>query len=117
MIAPTEFTDAYIAAALWAEEEQLNNDGVPADPAYLTNYSLKKMEHDCAIFWTAAKERIGTRVEQAGHDFWLTRNGHGTGFWDRPEVYGEEDADWLSELAKAFGEVNLLADDGQIAYE
>lgn len=21
--------------------------------------------------------------EQAGHDFWLTRNGHGAGFWDR----------------------------------
>lgn len=21
--------------------------------------------------------------ERAGHDFWLTRNGHGAGFWDR----------------------------------
>jgi hypothetical protein len=26
--------------------------------------------------------------ERAGHDYWLTRNGHGAGFWDREELTG-----------------------------
>lgn len=35
---------------------------------------------------------------QAGHDFALTIQGHGSGFWDRPEIWGEENADKLTEL-------------------
>lgn len=47
--------------------------------------------------------REWTGPEYAGHDFWLTRNGHGAGFWDRglgevgnkltqaAKVYGSED--------------------------
>jgi hypothetical protein len=36
-----------------------------------------------------------------GFDFWLTRNRHGAGFWDRG--YGQV-GDKLSEAAKSFGE-------------
>lgn len=49
----------------------------------------------------------------AGHDFWLTRNGHGAGFWDGdwPKPYDDQ----LTTAAKAFGEVSLcLGDDGKI---
>lgn len=28
-------------------------------------------------------------LEQIGHDFWLTRNGHGAGFWDGDYVNGD----------------------------
>lgn len=42
--------------------------------------------------------------EQIGHDLWLTRNGHGAGFWDRPEVYGKENARILTLMARAMGE-------------
>jgi len=42
--------------------------------------------------------------EQLGHDLWFTRNGHGTGFWDRPEIYGEENATLFTRLATAMGE-------------
>jgi hypothetical protein len=28
-------------------------------------------------------------IEKAATDFWLTRNGHGAGFWDRSFTYGE----------------------------
>ena len=41
---------------------------------------------------------------QLGHDLWLTRNGHGTGFWDRAEVYGEENSRILTLMAQAMGE-------------
>jgi hypothetical protein len=38
---------------------------------------------------------------QMGHDFWLTRNGHGSGFWDRDGHDNNKEA--LTDLAKAFG--------------
>ena len=50
-------------------------------------------------------------AEMVGHDFWLTRNGHGAGFWD---------GDWkngyaLTEAAKSFGGIDLyVGDDGKI---
>ncbi len=55
------------------------------------------------------------RFKQAGHDFYLTRNGHGTGFWDKPEIYGETGAEVLTKICKNFGEVYLyVSDDGEI---
>jgi hypothetical protein len=44
------------------------------------------------------------QLEQAGHDLYLTRNGHGSGFWDR----GEHPAfAALTKAAKAIGEQEL----------
>jgi hypothetical protein len=49
----------------------------------------------------------------AGHDFWLTRNGHGAGFWDGD--LSEDVGNALTEAAKKFGECHLyVGDDGQI---
>lgn len=42
--------------------------------------------------------------EAVGHDFWMTRNGHGVGFWDRG--LGDE-GDALSEIAREFGEAHV----------
>ncbi len=41
---------------------------------------------------------------QVGHDLWLTRNGHGAGFWERSEIYGAENARILTFMARAMGE-------------
>ena len=50
---------------------------------------------------------------RAGHDFWLTRNHHGAGFWDGD--WPEPQATALTDAAHAFGERNLyLGDDGRI---
>lgn len=50
--------------------------------------------------------------EQAGGDFWLTRNGHGAGFWERG--LGELGTR-LTEAAKAYGTSDLyLTDDERI---
>jgi hypothetical protein len=49
----------------------------------------------------------------AGHDFWLTRCGHGAGFWDGD--WPEPQATILDEAAKRFGNVDLyVGDDGAI---
>lgn len=53
-------------------------------------------------------------MEMAGHDFWLTRNGHGVNFLDRTE-WPEEVAERLCAAANAFGEVYVyVGDDGKI---
>jgi hypothetical protein len=49
----------------------------------------------------------------AGHDFWLTRNGHGAGFWDGD--WPEPLATVLTDAAHAFGELSpYVGDDGLI---
>lgn len=54
--------------------------------------------------------------EQIGYDFILTRNGHGTGFWDRG--LGEI-GDTLTKWSQTFGSVESLYIDSQncIAWE
>ena len=48
---------------------------------------------------------------QAGHDFALTRNGHGAGFWDHD---AGEAGDALTESAESFGEFNIeITDDDE----
>lgn len=56
---------------------------------------------------------------QVGHDFWLTRNGHGAGFWDRA-VYGRlrRIGEELTDLCKPYGTVGLYVDDdGYLAHD
>jgi hypothetical protein len=55
-------------------------------------YGLSETERDCSAFLAALSPRswafitsTDARLTQAGHDFWLTRQGHGTGFWDRED--------------------------------
>lgn len=49
---------------------------------------------------------------QVGHDFFLTRCGHGAGFWDRG--LGEL-GDWLTDRANRYGEQDAyVGDDGRL---
>ena len=52
-------------------------------------------------------------MDYAGHDFWLTRNGHGAGFWDRG--LGEAGKK-LTDAAHAFGECNLYLGDDDVIH-
>ena len=104
---PEAMVAAYLEA-IYATETG-DNDQPPAD-AELTPLTKCQAYIDCRSFLAA----IGGNnpvdgfddldPEQLGHDLWLTRNGHGTGFWDRPEVYGEANATLFTRLAKAMGE-------------
>jgi hypothetical protein len=108
------FTTAYIEAALWSS---LHEDGRPLDDNYgpedIHPDTLAEMVEDCEAFQRDHADDIGDRAERAGHDFWLTRNRHGAGFWD---------GDWahdvgrrLTDAAHVYGSVDLyLGDDGMI---
>ena len=112
------FCRAYVETALWSSTDNSDETGgEPLDKNYDINdidpESLKKMEQDCKAFQEKAGDLISGQEDQAGHDFWLTRNGHGAGFWDGD--WPEPAATKLTNLSKEFGECDLyLGDDDQI---
>lgn len=55
-------------------------------------------------------------MNQMGHDFWLTRNGHGVGFWDRPEIWGDC-ADLFSDIARSMGEKSAWVENEKLFIE
>ena len=115
-----KFTRAYIAAALWSTNDGSTPlGGEPLDQnhdaADIAPGTMKLMERDCEAFQEYNKAYLAKAgdAEQNGHDFWLTRNGHGAGFWDRG--YGKEVSDALCLQCKQYGEFDLeVGDDGLI---
>ncbi len=115
------FFYAYVECALWSSNDESDDSGgEPMDRNYshddIAPDSLKSMRADCDAFYSAnADDLYLASDDQAGHDFWLTRNGHGAGFWDRPKLYGKAQAKRLSAASRKFGEVNLyVGDDGKV---
>jgi len=108
------FTRAYIEAALWSSTD---DEGNPMDANYgpqdLAPVTLATMIEDCAAFQRDC-DIAGYGDKQAGHDFWLTRCGHGAGFWEEDHGTPEQCA-LLDAAAKRFGSFDLyVGDDGQI---
>lgn len=108
-----EVLDAYLECAIWSS---VDDAGEPLDKTYdvfdlapeVTDHARADIE---SFLENQAIDLYGIDPRQIGHDFWLTRNGHGTGFWDRG--LGER-GDRLTEAAEV-GEVNLwVGDDGRI---
>lgn len=112
------FFAQYVATALWSSNDESTDDGgEPLDKNYdagdLAPETAAAMRQDCEKFLAAHAAIIGDDEEQAGHDFWLNRNGHGAGFWDGD--WPEPAATTLDKASKAFGEVDLyVGDDGRI---
>jgi hypothetical protein len=110
------FFEAYVECALWSSND---DNGAPLDDNYgaddIAPETLATMRADCADFYALASDLwqgVGMSDAQAGDDFWLTRNRHGTGFWDRG--LGEAGAK-LSDLCRPYGEFDLyIGDDGVI---
>lgn len=112
----------YIRCALWSSTDNTDESGgEPLDANYraedLESDTIAYMRTECSSFLEAHAGDIGVNYGQAGHDLWLTRNGHGTGFWDRDGVW-PYDGRRLAEAAQALGECCLLlSDEGTIFLE
>lgn len=123
------FTRGYMAALLFQASDE---EGTPLD--YL-NYSVEDLDangnmarivEDCADFLNEWAHIIKGLVyttpnatlavwEAAGSDFLFTRQGHGTGFWDRGLG---EDGDILSDAARVYGETDVsILSDGTLLVE
>lgn len=99
--------------ALNPEKHPENLDG-GYDIDDITTETLAEMKSDCASFYQSEETDLADMEPgQAGYDFWLSRNGHGAGFFDRG--LGDK-GDRLQKAARVWGEVNLYVDltDGKI---
>lgn len=112
------FTLAYVRAALWSSTDESRDDGGdPLDSNYCVEDidadTLAAMVADCAAFQDAQSSDLAEiDDEQAGHDYWLTRNGHGCGFWDRDlGATGERLSDACREQG---GYILYVGDDGRV---
>lgn len=121
------FLDSYIEAALWSST---GDDGVPLDIGYdptdIAADARRRLDEIASIFYEShaplwrgqyAESSIWSDDERAGHDLWLTRNGHGAGFWDRAWAEGAPSdlGARLTAAAEAVGPCELyVGDDGQI---
>jgi hypothetical protein len=138
------FTRSYIEAIFWTDNgpgtttEEWQREGfepregsIPADVGFLDfdPDTLADIVKECAQFQTENAARLNQAYEengytesQAGIDFWLTRNHHGAGFWDRDALdwFSAEDnsaklGDLLTDAAHAYGESDsYLGDDGKV---
>lgn len=116
------FCRAYIEAALWSSTDNADDSGgEPLDKNYsaedIAPATLREMAKDCSLFQRAARKwnylQTARDYEQAGHDFWLTRNEHGAGFWDGD--WKEPAGSDLTKLSEKFGSYDLyVGDDGRI---
>ena len=112
-----QFINAYIDAALWSSTD---DNGFPLDEtsATLSADALRVMCRDADKFLKAnctliCAMPIDYTLESAGHDFWLTRCGHGVGFWDRgADTIGH----LLTDAAEECGSVDLIVDDDDKIY-
>lgn len=119
------FARHYIACALWSSnDESTPQGGEPLDANYCVEdfapEAIAQAVADCARFQVENAADIlaaGLTQERAGHNFWLNRNGHGSGFWDE---YSRDDprheaCERLSQASNAAGSRDLyLGDDGKI---
>lgn len=131
---------AYVACGLWSEGCQGTATAAHADPgdcrgedcdsslSHDLNFSAddlsaaaaRDMEADVEGFIKSClQERpdcFDAMADDAiGHDFWLTRNGHGVGFWDRG--LGEL-GDFLTDMSKPFGACSLYVNNnGEVEYQ
>lgn len=116
-----EMLEHYLIAVLWAETDNTRDSGGdPLDKNYCASdfapEALKQAKEDCAKFYLDNATLLeGIDAEQAGHDFWLTRRGHGAGFWDRG--LGER-GEKLTKACKKFEDVHaIVGDDNKIYFE
>lgn len=81
----------YLTCAIWTMADEDNPDDLVI--ADFAPESRRIAEQDCADFVAAnaadvteAVSRVNYAWDSLGHDLWLTRNGHGAGFWDREQL-------------------------------
>lgn len=105
----------YLDCLVWTMSEN-DNEGYTVDD--IENSSKCKLEEDLSDFLMYANDECWEVMNNhswqwpdIGHNFALTRNGHGTGFWDR----GLGDVgDTLTTKSESFGSLDLYENGGYL---
>lgn len=116
----SDFVQGYIECALWASHDTTEDgEEIRMEDYKLSESAKTTLTEQALAFENANSELIdecvarGWHRDCAGHDYWLTRNRHGAGFWGRG--LGEL-GDKLTALAHAEGECNLYLGDDNLIY-
>ena len=136
-----EIINSYLDCAIWTDEESLeeyndamNRETYKMDKEYWDESEIKKLmtnpnlnihnfdENSIIKTYLDIKKflnLVGSAVDDIdesdiGHDLWLTRNHHGTGFWDRG--YEDTISGILTKASKSLGEVQLYIGDDTKLY-
>lgn len=118
----------YVECAIWSSSDQTDEQGgAPLDRNFTRDdiaiETMAEMRSDCAKFFKDNKADCIAGIDhfadhsftQIGHDFWLTRNHHGCGFWDGD--YPDELGQRLTDASHKFSEYSLyVGDDGILLY-
>jgi hypothetical protein len=120
------FELSYVETMCWSSTDDAgtNFDASDYSDTEFADETIARIKADCAKFRVLADGAFESFNESSddypinpaqyhvAHDFWLTRNHHGAGFWDGD--YPEPLATTLTDLAHTFGEQNLyVGDDGK----
>lgn len=111
MVRGDEFLSDYLSSALWTSEDE---NGGQLDSIYdvtaFTDEAVYKAKINCDNFRKASEWQLfggewgESDAEDAGHCFWLSHNGHGSGFFER-DLPG---AQLLQEAARRFQELTVV---------
>lgn len=113
-----EFIKHYTAALLFYGRDD-DSEPNELDIADLSEDSQIQIERDCRLFMARNAALLEQAVdvygiEHAGHDFYLTRCGHGCGYWDGdlPKELGE----LLTDASKDFSSTSIYRGDDGLLY-
>lgn len=121
------FIQAYLECALWVTHSGFmdeNENDLPLDTFYSVNCvagsAREQVESECDDFLkredvSPITEKWGKEeYQRAGHDFFLTRNHHGAGFWDGD--WPESDAKVLTKASDEAGSSEPYVGDDRVIY-
>jgi hypothetical protein len=121
-----DFLRGYVTCSLWISTDGSDPEtgGDPMDDNYnfddIAPSAWQAMTDDCASFQGRMQSVLDQVVgndyseQRAGHDYWLTRNHHGAGFWDRD--LGTP-GDQLTRCADSDGSRDLYIRDDNAVYQ
>jgi hypothetical protein len=117
------FTRGYVEAMFFTETGYMEDEELE-DASFedLSQEAINQIVDDCKDFQESFADLLSAAYErdygpeQAGHDFWLTRNRHSAGFWDRGALYKGELGRALTDASHPYGEVYLYRGDDTALY-
>lgn len=106
----------YLVCALWTNE--MDNRSI----FDFTKASVVKADKDLEKFIDEnTNDCLKVGFGKIGHNFWLSRNGHGSGFFDLPDSSAtrelEEACERLQDAARKFREVDVTKWKGRLYLE
>ena len=126
-----QFLRGYMTALWWSTSDEVDGEEVHLDEFEPSEGAVRKCTKDCFHFFWANKHDLDkaasrydlsrgdgadTGYDFAGHDFALTRNGHGAGFWDRKELKVRGLDERLTKASDEAGRAEAYLGDDKLIY-